>query len=184
VRLSTLPVVAMRRCWESSVARADGVPIDLRHGREALPTDPLHSELLGRKFRQQAVAGVFYNTAPVFVYLWINQLPEMRFEALPSDLATGDYVVVTVSDNGSGMSETTLARVFEPFFRTKDADPDCAANPCTIDKPRPEPRSARRLAASRGGYRCSRRRRRRERAFTSHRSMAEVIAKKQQQPDT
>jgi signal transduction histidine kinase len=31
---------------------------------------------------------------------------------LPSDLATGDYVVVTVSDNGSGMSETTLARVF------------------------------------------------------------------------
>jgi CheY-like chemotaxis protein/two-component sensor histidine kinase len=40
---------------------------------------------------------------------------------LPSDLATGDYVVVTVSDNGSGMSETTLARVFEPFFTTKDA---------------------------------------------------------------
>jgi signal transduction histidine kinase/CheY-like chemotaxis protein len=39
----------------------------------------------------------------------------------PSDLATGDYVVVTVSDNGSGMSETTLARVFEPFFTTKDA---------------------------------------------------------------
>jgi signal transduction histidine kinase/CheY-like chemotaxis protein len=39
----------------------------------------------------------------------------------PSDLATGDYVVVTVSDTGTGMSEATLAHVFEPFFTTKDA---------------------------------------------------------------
>jgi signal transduction histidine kinase/ActR/RegA family two-component response regulator len=39
----------------------------------------------------------------------------------PSDLATGNYVVVSVSDTGTGMSRATLAHVFEPFFTTKDA---------------------------------------------------------------
>ena len=38
----------------------------------------------------------------------------------PSDLAAGDFVVVTVSDTGTGMSEATLARAFEPFFTTKE----------------------------------------------------------------
>ena len=38
----------------------------------------------------------------------------------PSDLGAGDFVVVTISDTGIGMSEATLARAFEPFFTTKE----------------------------------------------------------------
>jgi CheY-like chemotaxis protein len=39
----------------------------------------------------------------------------------PEDLVDGDYVIVSVSDTGTGMSEATLAHAIEPFFTTKEA---------------------------------------------------------------
>jgi CheY-like chemotaxis protein len=41
---------------------------------------------------------------------------EIGFEG---PLAAGDYVRISVSDNGVGMSRAVLGRVFEPFFTTK-----------------------------------------------------------------
>ncbi|MDW4618348.1 ATP-binding protein, partial [Escherichia coli] len=34
--------------------------------------------------------------------------------------AAGEYVAITLADNGQGIAESDLAKVFEPFFTTKD----------------------------------------------------------------
>lgn len=40
--------------------------------------------------------------------------------AHPADLQPGDFVVITVTDNGGGIPPEVLAHVYEPFFTTKD----------------------------------------------------------------
>ena len=39
---------------------------------------------------------------------------------LPHELVEGQYVLLIVSDTGTGMDDTTLARAMEPFFSTRE----------------------------------------------------------------
>jgi two-component system, cell cycle sensor histidine kinase and response regulator CckA len=48
-----------------------------------------------------------------------TQLDELYAESHPG-IIPGEYVMITISDNGSGMDKRTLANVFEPFFTTKE----------------------------------------------------------------
>ncbi len=43
----------------------------------------------------------------------------VRTQFLRREIFRRDYVVVTIADNGAGMSPSTLAKSFEPFFTTK-----------------------------------------------------------------
>lgn len=48
-----------------------------------------------------------------------NVTLDRAYCATSPDLVPGDYVLLTVSDNGAGMSHETLKHLFEPFFTTK-----------------------------------------------------------------
>jgi PAS domain S-box-containing protein len=49
-----------------------------------------------------------------------NSHLDESYTADNAEVAPGQYVMVCVSDTGSGMDEDTVARAFEPFFTTKD----------------------------------------------------------------
>jgi CheY-like chemotaxis protein len=49
-----------------------------------------------------------------------NVFLDESYAAAQAEVVPGQYVVVSVTDTGSGMSKETLTKAFEPFYTTKD----------------------------------------------------------------
>ena len=49
-----------------------------------------------------------------------NTRLDEQYSAAHAEVAPGNYIVIAVTDTGTGMSKETLARAFDPFFTTKE----------------------------------------------------------------
>jgi PAS domain S-box-containing protein len=49
-----------------------------------------------------------------------NRILDAEYADAHTELAAGDYVMIEVSDTGTGIAPDVIAHVFEPFFTTKD----------------------------------------------------------------
>ncbi|MFH0996288.1 MAG: PAS domain S-box protein [Pseudomonadota bacterium] len=49
-----------------------------------------------------------------------DERDEMVFNSIPGDLLAGRYACITVSDTGTGIDQTLIDKIFDPYFTTKE----------------------------------------------------------------
>ncbi|WP_020677167.1 PocR ligand-binding domain-containing protein [Geopsychrobacter electrodiphilus] len=65
---------------------------------------------------RDAIAGI----GKISIKMENRTMDENAANALPYDVVPGDYVLLSVSDDGCGMDKKVQAHIFEPFFTTKE----------------------------------------------------------------
>jgi two-component system, NtrC family, sensor kinase len=105
--------------------------VDLRKeielaGRMASPSVKPRARLVLKLADVQPIFGNGNRLTQVFLNLLINAAQAMSAPSPENEIVVtlgeeGGRVVAAISDNGSGMSPQTLAKLFQPFFTTKPA---------------------------------------------------------------
>jgi len=73
---------------------------------------------------EQALLNLLINAADAMrgggdITITSCQVPHTELMILDDKITTGDHAVVSVSDTGCGMDQSTIEHIFEPFFTTK-----------------------------------------------------------------
>jgi PAS domain S-box-containing protein len=109
-------VGAMRDLLQSTMGGSVKLHTELEHGLWPALIDPTQIELvilnLAINARDAMEVGGSLTVSTANVKLGAPSRPE--------EPPAGEYVMVAVTDTGSGMPEEVLAKAFEPFFTTKD----------------------------------------------------------------
>ncbi|MFH0994888.1 MAG: response regulator [Pseudomonadota bacterium] len=81
--------------------------------------DPTHIHQIFMNLCTNAAHAMESNSGILTIGLSDSKVDQDTMEK-PADLAPGDYITLTVTDTGKGISEKDIVFIFEPYFTTKD----------------------------------------------------------------
>ncbi|MEB3046447.1 response regulator [Rhizobium mulingense] len=100
---------------EDLLAKAVGPRVEIR---KSIPAD-LEPLLVDSNQLELALLNLFVNARDALESGGAVTVAAAPEEARPTGLAGGNYIKISVSDDGEGMDEATVLRAAEPFFTTK-----------------------------------------------------------------
>ncbi len=111
-------IVTVCRLLERTIPRMISINLHLQGGLKRIEAEPIQFEQIIMNLALNA-----RDAMPDGGNLDIsteNVVVDQETSRKHAELRPGEYVLLKVSDTGIGMDEETLARIFEPFFSTKE----------------------------------------------------------------
>ncbi|MCH9681199.1 MAG: response regulator [Deltaproteobacteria bacterium] len=124
IKLSTLSLRSLVEdsvnLWQHSAPKKVSIEFDLAPTTPNVRGDMAQIRQVLLNLVTNAWEAILPNEGTVTVTSGRMQLHEpLSGGAIPDELPPGEYAMLEVSDDGSGMEADTCSRVFEPFFSTK-----------------------------------------------------------------